>query len=144
MWFASRSYKSDQQEGTLVARNGPWLLFKTHGPLWDRSAGFIGSPQWTLKNRGMTSLHLSADVAFWYKSQCHLWWLIMEAVSQRTFQAGQVHHQLLPSKIDAMAALRDRSLVQSFGTEIEAHPWQSRGDMTHHRRIIWKGDKWKT
>ncbi|KAI4815570.1 hypothetical protein KUCAC02_005712, partial [Chaenocephalus aceratus] len=28
-------------------------------------------------------------------------------------------------QIDAGAALKDCSLVQSLGTEIEAHPWQS-------------------
>lgn len=68
----------------------------------------------------------------------------MEAVSQRTFQAVQVHRQLLPDKIDVNVALRDCSLVQSFGTETEDHPWQHNGDMTHHQEIIQGRDKWKT
>ncbi|KAK1899554.1 Cell adhesion molecule 2, partial [Dissostichus eleginoides] len=51
----------------------------------------------------------------------------MEAVSQRTFQGSPGSSPTVPSKIDAGAALKDCSLVQSLGTEIEAHPWQSNG-----------------
>lgn len=64
------------------------------------------------------SLSLLPDVAFRYESDSRLWRLIMEAFSQRTFKAVQVHHRLRPGKINARAALRDCSLVQSRGSRL--------------------------
>lgn len=93
----------------------------------------------------MTSL--SVSLLMWHSgmnqtASCDGWSWKLSA--SELFKAVQVHRQLLPRKIDASAALKDCSLVQSLGTEIEAHPWQSNGDMTHHRRIIWREGRWKT
>lgn len=108
---------------------------------------------WTLnmeaEQEGDLSLRLSLrlSLSMWRSgmnqtASCDGWSWKLSA--RELFKAVQVHRQLLPSKIDARAALKDCSLVQSLGTEIEAHPWQSNGDTTHHRRIIWREGRWKT
>lgn len=100
-------------------------------------------PIWKLSRR-VTSLSVSSSCVQGMNqtASCDGWSWKLSA--REVFKAVQVHRQLLPSKIDASAALKDCSLVQSLGTEIEAQPWQSNGDMTHHRRIIWREGRWKT
>lgn len=50
---------------------------------------------------------------------------------QSRFIANRFQERLIPGLCWRIA------LVQSLGTEIEAHPWQSNGDKTHRQRIIY-------
>lgn len=134
---------------SLVRQVSPFfILHVTHGAFWRvvESAVVLCSEHSTWKqSRRATSLAVS--LLMWRSgmnqtASCDGWSWKLSA--RELFKAVQVHRQLLPSKIDARAALKDCSLVQSLGTEIEAHPWQSNGDMTHHRRIIWREGRWKT
>lgn len=102
---------------------------------------FCGEHSTWKQSRRVTSL-LMWRLGMNQTASCDGWSWKLSA--RELFKAAQVHRQLLPSKIDARATLKDCSLVQSLGTEIEAHPWQSNGDMTHHRRIIWREGRWKT
>lgn len=89
-----------------------------------------------------TGSHLMEHSCVNQTASCEGWSWKLSA--RKLFKAVQVHCQRLPSKIDARVALKDWSLVQSLGTEIEVHLWQSNDDTTHHRRNIRRDTRWKT
>lgn len=143
-WAPWGKYKS---RGPFILKSCVWQVskcFMLHVTHFEGGLRAFLSSEVKLNMEAEQKGDLSLDVAFRYESDSQLWRLIMEAVSQRTFQGSPGSSPTVPSQIDAGAALKDCSLVQSLGTEIEAHPWQSNGDMTHHRRIIWREGRWKT
>lgn len=115
-----------------------FLLHVIHGPFWKvcESAIVLHREHSTWKHsRRLKSLHLSTDVAFRYQpATCDGWSWNLSATQvfrQSGFIANRFRERLIPGLCWRIA------LVQSLGTEIEAHPWQSNGDKTHHQRIIY-------
>lgn len=102
--------------------------------------------RWTKKQKSRSVTPLFESLWLWHSgvktASCDSGSLRLSA--KELFKAVQVHHQWLPGKIDARTALKDSSLEQSLGTEIEAHLWQSICDITHHGGNLRKDGRWKT
>lgn len=103
------------------------------------------SPLWraNLETQQKGRLHLPADAAFRYESDSQLWWLIMESVSWRSFQAVQVHCQLLPRKINTRAVLKDccGAVIGhgDWGSPTAEQWWQD----SSPENYIWRDGRWK-
>lgn len=101
---------------------------------------------WTSKQRSRSATPLLESHWLWHSgmktASCDSWSLRLSA--KELFKAVQVHRQWLPGKTDARTALKDSSLEQSLGTEIEAHLWQSICDITHHGENLRREGRWKT
>lgn len=102
--------------------------------------------RWTSKQKCRIVTPLLESHWLWYSgmktASCDSWSWRLSA--KELFKAAQVHHQWLPGKIDARTALKDSSLEQSLGTEIEADLWQSICDITHHGGNLRRDGRWKT
>lgn len=101
---------------------------------------------WTSKQRSRSVTPLFESHWLWHSgmktASCDSWSLRLSA--KELFKAVQVHCQWLPGKTDARTALKDSSLAQSLGTEIEAHLWQNICDITHHGGNLRREGRWKT
>lgn len=101
---------------------------------------------WTSKQKSRSVTPLFESHWLWHSgmktASCDSWSLRLSA--KELFKAVQVHRQWPPGKIDARTALKDSSLEQSLGTEIEAHLWQSICDITHHGGNLRRDGRWKT